>query len=99
MANNNGGSLFREFEYQSRDVSLGLRIECRRRFIEDKQIRFTYMRHCARDSTVSRARAGDVAEHIGRTLLQLPLPFRELIRVHIEWVRQFHQRSLSLDRP
>jgi hypothetical protein len=31
--------------------------------------------------------------------LQLPLPFRELIRVHIEWVRQFHQRSLTLDRP
>jgi hypothetical protein len=34
----------------------------------------------------------------GCALLQLPLPFRDLVRVHIELLRQFGQRALALDR-
>ena len=35
------------------------------------------------------------AEHIRRTLLQLPLPLRDLVRVLIELMRQFGQRALA----
>ncbi|OMW15784.1 hypothetical protein AQ925_29205 [Burkholderia pseudomallei] len=37
------------------------------------------------------------AKHIDRTLLQLPLPFRDLVRMHIELLRQFGQRPLAFD--
>jgi hypothetical protein len=37
-------------------------------------------------------------EHIGCAFLQLPFPFRDLVRVHIELLRQFRQRPLALDR-
>ncbi|KGD45393.1 hypothetical protein DO72_5944 [Burkholderia pseudomallei] len=38
------------------------------------------------------------AEHVRRTLLQLPFPFRDLVRMHIELLCQFCQRALALDR-
>ncbi len=38
------------------------------------------------------------AKHVRRALLQLPLPFRDLVRMHIELLRQFGQRALALDR-
>ncbi|WWE78615.1 hypothetical protein GE569_24130 [Burkholderia gladioli] len=37
-------------------------------------------------------------EHIGCTLLQLPLPFRDPVRMHIEPLCQFGQRALAPDR-
>ncbi len=38
------------------------------------------------------------AEHIRSALLQLPFPFRDLVRMHIELLRQFGQRLLAFDR-
>jgi hypothetical protein len=35
------------------------------------------------------------AEHIGRSLLQLPLPFRDLVRMNLKLLRQFRQRAPS----
>ncbi|VBY70119.1 integrase catalytic subunit [Burkholderia pseudomallei] len=38
------------------------------------------------------------AEHVRRALLQLPFPFRDLVRVYIELLRQFGQCPLAFDR-
>jgi hypothetical protein len=38
-----------------------------------------------------------VPKHVGCTLLQLPLTLRDLIRMHVELLREFGQRALALD--
>jgi hypothetical protein len=46
---------------------------------------------------LARRRPGRT-EHVGRAFLQLPLLFRDLIRMHFELLRQFGQCPLAFDR-
>lgn len=58
------------------------------------QLQFILFEHVAYQRLVRHGASR--SEHVGRALLQLPLPFRDLVRMHLELLRQYLPKGIDL---